>query len=82
MVGDPFLQNNSLVVGSIAKFLGDRTIFRFKRQIPDGDGRDDADDSLHLFVAIHDGGPTMPPTIPLTRARRKRNNRRLRRISP
>lgn len=30
---------------------------------------DDADDSLHLFIAVHDGGELMPPNIALTEAR-------------
>ena len=30
---------------------------------------DDADDSLHLFIAVHDGGELMPPIIALTEAR-------------
>jgi hypothetical protein len=30
---------------------------------------DDADESLHLFVAVRDGGPEVPPPITLTEAR-------------
>lgn len=36
---------------------------------------DEADDSLHLFVAIRDGGEAMPPTIGLTEAREQGFNR-------
>ncbi len=35
----------------------------------DAFSRDEADDSLHLFIALRDGGESMPPTIGLTEAR-------------
>lgn len=38
---------------------------------------DDADDSLHLFVAILDGGSAMPPVLTLTEAREQGFNRLL-----
>ncbi len=41
---------------------------------------DDADDSLHLFIAIHDGGQAMPPRITLSEAREQGFNRLLGRV--
>lgn len=38
---------------------------------------DTADDSLHLFIAIHDGGQQMPPRITLSEAREQGFNRLL-----
>src|SRR5260221_14237024 len=38
---------------------------------------DDADDSLHLFIAIHDGGREMPQRITLSEAREQGFNRLL-----
>lgn len=38
---------------------------------------DEADDSLHLFVAIHHGGEEMPPTLTLSEARETGFNRLL-----
>jgi len=38
---------------------------------------DAADDSLHLFIAIHDGGQEMPPRITLSEAREQGFNRLL-----
>lgn len=41
----------------------------------DGWAYDDADDSLHLFVAIYDASPSMPKTLGLTEAREQGFNR-------
>lgn len=38
---------------------------------------DDADESLHLFIAIHDGGQVLPPRITLSEAREQGFNRLL-----
>ena len=35
---------------------------------------DEADNSLHLFVAIHDGGEAMPPVLTRTEARDREFN--------
>lgn len=42
---------------------------RSRRLELDAFARDDADDSLHLFIALRDGGESMPPAIGLTEAR-------------
>lgn len=49
--------------------------YRGRRLEIDGYAFDEADNSLHLFIAIHDGGIGMPPVLTLTEARDRGFNR-------
>lgn len=53
-----------------AEACAEQVLGRLRRRMEvDADGFDDADDSLHLFIAVFDGGAQMPPALTFAQAR-------------